>query len=167
MKNPFEIEKTYITEYSPSRITAIVQETLEKKNRMVFFSLKTFTGASKENHFRFKENVWATNNGMIYPTIQGTALGDNPTKIHIHITPRYGWILSFTLCAFVFLCTAFFTDRMSVDGIESTPTLYERSAFAIFGAGIPMLMCYVTCLRSIKHAERWIIQKLNLKEITS
>ncbi len=53
---------------------------------------------------------------------------------------------------------------MKIGGVLREPEISERIFFALFGGGVPIIWCYFDSILPIKETERWLTEKLKLKE---
>lgn len=163
MRLPFQVVKTFTTQYSREEVLAFVQERLNRKSKLLFISFVEYIGSIKGATFSFYKN-FNPSHGLSNPKIKGTILSESPTTIKVQISPHYLRVLFFLLFPCVFIPAAITSDEITIDGVLREPELFERILIGLFGGGGPLIFCYFDSIRPIKKAERWITDKLKLTE---
>ncbi len=162
MRLPFQTLKTFRTSLSAEEVIAFVQERLSRRTKVLFFSQRDYAGSINGMAFNLYRKFHFS--GRSFARIKGAVLSADPTLIEIKIFPHYWRILFFMIFPCVFLPSAILNDQMMINGVLRKPELAEKRIWSgLFGIG-PMVWCYFDCIRPIYEAEKWLIDKLALKE---
>lgn len=164
MKLPFTIIKKYKTSLDKEDIFKIIGEV---KSEKLFkgFRIDNFRSVILENSFKLQRDSFGLDLTVEnYPSITCEIEKENPTIVKLAIKPYYHDIAFFLIFVVVFISVAIFCNEITINDILKKPNLYERFLFSLGGI-IPGIWCYIGFIRPIKKTQKWIVEKLNLKEI--
>jgi hypothetical protein len=164
MKLPFTIIKRYKTSLAKKEIFEIIGEV---KSEKLFkgFRFDKFSSVILENSFKLQRESFGLDATLEnYPLVTCKIEKENPTIVELIIKPYYHDIAFFMIFVLTFISIAIFCDEFTIGDVLKKPNLYERFLISLGGI-IPGILCYIAFIRPIKKAEKWIVEKLNLKEI--
>jgi hypothetical protein len=164
LRLPFQIKKTFSTTLSKEEVLSFVKERLARRHKVLFGSSPEYSGSVSENSFIFYR-IFNAQHGRANPKISGKIKSFNPTVIEVKVSPHYWRISFFLIFPLVFIPVSFLSDQMTINGVLKEPELSERIFFGLFGGGMPTIWCYFDSIRPIKSTERWLREKLSLKEL--
>jgi hypothetical protein len=165
MRIPFKVEKLVTTKLSFQQII----EELENKSSIKYFGglrVDRYGFTTTDNEFYIQRNSYGVDAFLEYfPLIKGGVVNDEPILIYIQLSPSYLAIGFFFVFAIMFFIAGAFISDWTINGVKRTPAFWERVLIVLFGSGIPLLWCYLQHIRPIGKAEKWVFEKLQLKEI--
>ncbi|HAT81275.1 MAG TPA: hypothetical protein DCS17_07780 [Flavobacterium sp.] len=164
MKLPFTISRKYKTSLTKNEIFKIIGEV---KSEKLFqgIRLDKFEGVILENSFQLQRESFGLDISLEnYPLVTCKIEKENPTVIELLIKPNYLDIAFFMIFVVTFISVAIFSDEITINDVLKKPDLFERVLLSLGGI-IPGIWCYIGFIRPIKKTEKWIVEKLFLKEI--
>ena len=164
MKLPFTIIRKCKTSLTKKEIFEIIREVKSEK----FFQgirLDKFESVILENSFLLQRESFGLDiTPENYPLVTCKIEKENPTSVELIIKPYYQNITFFMIFVVTFISVAIFCDEITINDVLKKPDLFERFLISLGGI-IPGIWCYIGFIRPIKKTEKWIVEKLNLKEI--
>lgn len=164
MKLPFTIIKKYKTFLSKEELFDSIGNVKSEK-LLKGLRFDKFSTVILENSFQLQRESFGVDMVLEnYPLITCNIEKENPTIVQVLIKPNYLNIAFFMVFVLVFISVSIFMDEITINEELKKPNLQERFLFSLGGI-VPGIWCYFGFIRPIKKTEKWIVEKLNLKEI--
>jgi len=166
MKLPLKIDSYYSTSLTKEQVIENINN-LETKKQFKGLRTDEFVAQISESGFVVGRNTYGLDGFTLeeYPVIEGFFTSEKPLIINIIIKPSYFTIIFFSIFVFTFIPVGLLADKMTINDVLRSPTIFERLLFVGLGGIIPGIWCYFGYIRPVKKAERWIIKKLQLNLI--
>ena len=163
MKLPFSLDRYYTTPLSKIQVIEEINNLSTEKKFGGLRSDKLVTQIS-ENGFLISRKTYGVDGFTLeqYPLIEGIYFSEMPLTINILIKPSYFTILFFSLFVLTFIPASIFVDKMTINGVFRSPTIWERFMVTGVSGFMPGLWCYFGHIRPVNKAENWIKEKLSL-----
>jgi len=161
MKLPFLLSKVYQTTNSQAEVINLINSLINQQNKALFENSSEYIASIKKLKFKFFTNSYILS-GFPKPNISGSIKLSNPTTISIIIYPNFYRALFFLIWPIVAIPFAF-SGPMNVNGVFRDLSISERIPFFLFII-LPILGGYFDSISSIKKAEIWIKNRLNLTD---
>jgi hypothetical protein len=164
MKLPLTIIRKYKTSLAKKEIFEIIGEV---KSERLFKGIRfdKFRSVILENSFHLQRESFGLDMTLEnYPLVSCKIEEESPTIVELVIKPYYQDIVFFMIFIITFISFAIFCDEIAIGDFIKRPNLFERFLFSLGGI-IPGIWCYFGFIKPIKKTEKWIVEKLNFKEI--